>query len=44
MRDALAIRNDEEIVGWLYLGTVPFGTTLPPRRPTDLDAVVTTWA
>ncbi len=44
VRDALAVGTDEEVVGWLYLGTVPHGTTLPPRRPTDLEGVVTTWA
>lgn len=43
VREALRLAPADRVVGWVYVGTVPPEATLPPRRPTDLDEVVTRW-
>lgn len=43
VRAALGMRQAEQVVGWIYLGTVPEGATLAPRRPSPLDDRVATW-
>ncbi|MGI9015984.1 MAG: nitroreductase family protein [Euzebya sp.] len=43
VRHALSLDPAEHVVGWVYLGTIPAGVTLAPRRPTDLDERVTAW-
>lgn len=43
VRAALGMDAPEHVVGWIYLGTVPAGATLAPRRPATLEDRVTTW-
>ena len=44
VRDALGLRPQDTVVGWIYLGTVKADATLPERRPSDLDGRVHTWS
>jgi nitroreductase len=43
VREALAMGDRDQLVGWIYLGTPPAGTPLPPRRPSLLVDRVTRW-
>ncbi|HUG86220.1 MAG TPA: nitroreductase [Euzebya sp.] len=43
VRQALAMGEREQVVGWIYLGSVPDTATLVPRRPSPLADRVTTW-
>lgn len=43
VREALGLAAEDRVVGWVYLGTVPEGATVPPRREVVLDDLVSTW-
>ncbi len=43
VRTALGLAPTDQVVAWVYLGSVPQSATLPPRRPTELDDRITTW-
>lgn len=43
VRAAMGMADGEQLVGWIYLGTVPQGATIAPRRPTPLEERVRTW-
>lgn len=43
VRGALGMTAAEQLVGWIYLGTIPEGATIAPRRPTPLEERVTAW-
>ena len=42
VKAALGVGEDNDIVGFLYLGSVEEGRTKPPNQP-DLDGLVTHW-
>ncbi|AXV05430.1 Nitroreductase family protein [Euzebya pacifica] len=43
VREALALREPDRIIGWVYLGTIPASHRPAPRRPAEMDAVVQRW-
>jgi nitroreductase len=43
VRRALGLGDEDTVVGWVYLGTIPPTATTPSRRPTDLAQVVEEW-
>jgi nitroreductase len=43
VREALGLAQEDQLVGWVYLGTIPQSSTPAPRRPTDLDQRVVLW-
>lgn len=42
VKAALGLRDEDAVVGFVYLGTVPEGKEKPPRDP-DLDGLVEYW-
>lgn len=41
VRDCVGVTADEQLLGWLYIGTPPPGTTHPPRTPFDVAERIT---
>jgi len=44
VRSHLDLSPEETVMGWIYLGTSPEGTSLPPRPAVDLAALTVTLA
>ena len=43
VKKALGLGEDEDIVGFIYLGTVPEGGGPPPHEP-DIEGLLTDWS
>ena len=42
VKDALGLATDEDIIGFVYLGTPEEGATPPPHEP-DVEGLLTEW-